>query len=66
MDKVNLNYIIPVVILLGAVFFLTPSFTGSSIVGGLEESGSNLVSIILVILGVASFVYFKRQSSRKV
>lgn len=60
-EKINLLYLVPLIALLGSLFFLTPSFTGNTIVNNLEVNNSNFISLILFVLGVTSFVLFKKK-----
>ena len=57
--KINYNYLIPIVLLLGCLFFLTPSFTGN-VIFNLETLNANFISTVLFVLGVLSFIYIKR------
>lgn len=57
----NFGYLVSVAFLLFSLFFLSPSFTGNAI-GGIEEQGSSLLSIILFVAGVGTFIFFKRKS----
>ena len=57
--KMNYLYLIPIVLLLGCLFFLTPSFTGN-VIFNLETLNANFISAILFVLGVLSFIYIKK------
>lgn len=60
MVKFNFGYLIVVLFLVGSLVFLTPSITGNA-VAGVEEEGSSFLSIILFVVGIATFVFFKRK-----
>jgi len=60
-EKINLLYLIPLIALLGSLFFLAPSFTGKVVVGEVGIKSSSFISLILFVFGVVSFVLFKRK-----
>jgi len=59
--KFNFGYIVAIAFLLCSLFFVSPSFTGNAI-GEITEQGSSLLSIILFVAGVGTFVFFKIKS----
>ncbi len=60
-EKLNPLYLIPLIILLCSLFFLTPSLTGNTVVGNMQVKSSNFISLILFVVGVVSFVLFKKK-----
>ena len=66
MVKFNFNYLVPVALLLGSIFFLTPVLTGNVIFSGVNYSDSRGISIALFFAGIFSFLYFKKRNEHKV
>jgi len=46
--------------ILASLFFLSPNITGN-VIGSLKTSSSNIVAVILFVLGIAGFVFFKKR-----
>lgn len=46
--------------ILASLFFLSPNLTGN-VIGNLETSSSNIIALVLFVLGIAGFAFFKKR-----
>ncbi|MFH1503118.1 MAG: hypothetical protein ABIE36_00470 [Candidatus Diapherotrites archaeon] len=56
----NFGYLFVVALLFASLFFLTPSFTANTI-EDISNKGSSLLSIILFVAGIGTFVFFRKR-----